>query len=128
MRLKTKSFERYKGDFDYYLREREIRFEHSSKNYESQQRFIKKQEVFIQKNLVRASTTKQAQSVRKKLEKLDVVEKPVKQKKLTFHFPFSTQTGRDVLVIDDLLIGYSKPLLSPLSTVIKKQQKSGYYR
>ncbi|HKL61281.1 MAG TPA: ABC-F family ATP-binding cassette domain-containing protein [Acholeplasma sp.] len=121
--IENKSFERYKGDFDYYLREREIRFEHSSKNYESQQRFIKKQEVFIQKNLVRASTTKQAQSVRKKLEKLDVVEKPVKQKKLTFHFPFSTQTGRDVLVIDDLLIGYSKPLLSPLSTVIKKQQK-----
>jgi ATPase subunit of ABC transporter with duplicated ATPase domains len=120
--IENKSIERYKGNFEYYLKEREIRFEMSSKAYDSQQKFIKKQEDFIQKNIVRASTTKQAQSVRKKLEKLDVVEKPTKQKKLHFVFPFSTQTGRDVLKLNDLVIGYSNPLLKPISTVINKQQ------
>lgn len=121
--IENKSIERYKGNFDYYLREREVRFEMASKAYDSQQKYIKKQEEFIQKNIVRASTTKQAQSVRTKLEKLDVVDKPVKQKKLHFIFPFSTQTGRDVLKINQLEIGYSKALLKPLTTIINKQQK-----
>ena len=121
--LENKGLTRYKGNYDYYLSERALRFDQVSKQYDAQQKFIKKQEEFIQKNIVRASTTKQAQSVRTKLEKLDRIEKPSKQKELKFHFPFSKDTGRDVLILKDLEIGYSKSLLKPINMTIKKNTK-----
>lgn len=121
--VENKGLTRYKGNFDYYLQEREIRFLMTEKSFVAQQKFIQKQETFIAKNLVRASTTKQAQSVRTKLEKLERIDKPTKQKELKFVFPFAKDTGRDVLTIENLEIGYSKPLLKPINITIRKNEK-----
>lgn len=121
--VENKGLTRYKGNFEYYLQEREIRFLMTEKSFTAQQKYIQKQEVFIQKNLARASTTKQAQSVRTKLEKVERIEKPVKQRELKFHFPFAKDTGRDVLELTDLEIGYSKSLLQPLNYTIRKNEK-----
>ncbi|MBM7453719.1 ATPase subunit of ABC transporter with duplicated ATPase domains [Acholeplasma morum] len=121
--VENKGLTRYKGNFEYYLSEREIRFQMSEKAFVAQQKFIQKQETFIAKNIVRASTTKQAQSVRTKLEKIEKLGKPVKQKELKFHFPFAKDTGRDVLTISDLEIGYTKALLKPIDYIIRKNEK-----
>lgn len=114
---------RYKGDYAFYLKERQLRFEQQEKAFISQQKFIQKTEEFIQKNIVRAKTTKRAQSRRKMLEKVERIHAPQQSKTYHFHFPLSSTTGKDVLVTTELEIGYSEPLLEPLNITILKQDK-----
>ncbi len=121
--LENKVLTRYKGNYHYYLKEKEIRGLNYQRQYENQQKFIKKTEDFISKNLVRASTTKRAQSRRKQLEKLDVIPAPLANKAIKFTFPYSKTEGTKPLIVEDLVIGYNKPLLNPISLVIKKGQK-----
>lgn len=121
--LKNGSFTRYNGDFSFYEKERVIRDEQYRKNYEAQQRMIKNTEDFIQKNIVRASTTKQAQSRRKMLEKLERLEKPQEQTKVTFKFNMSKNLSQEVLLVKNLSIGYTKPILPPISFEVRYNQK-----
>jgi len=112
---------RYKGDYQFYLDNRALRIEQQEKAFESQQREIKVKQTFVEKNLVRASTTKRAQSVRRQLLKMEIIDKPIKPKKLRFWFPYSSDTGKEVLAVNDLVIGYNnKPLLAPISFTIRK--------
>lgn len=107
---------RYKGNYDYYLSQKDLRFEQERKNYEKQQEYIKRTEIFIKKNLTRASTTKRAQSKRTQLSKIDVLDKPTVQHSVYINFPFSKNLGTRTLIIKNLEIGYDgKPLLEPLS-------------
>ena len=121
--LKNANFTRYNGDFAFYERERLIRDEQYRKDYEAQQRLIKQTEEFIQKNIVRASTTKQAQSRRKLLERMEVIEKPTEVSKIKFDFPFSKNLSQEVLLVKNLSIGYTKPILNPLTFEIRYNQK-----
>ncbi len=114
---------RYKGDFNFYLSERDLRIAMQQKAFDSQQAFIKKTEDFIKKNIVRASTTKRAQSRRKMLAKIDRIHEPHKNKTYHFKFPFSSPTGKVVLSTLDLEIGYDSPLLEPLTIEIRKDDK-----
>lgn len=120
--FKNGKIERYSGDFDFYLREHVVRDEQHRKDYEAQQRYIKKTEEFIEKNIVRASTTKQAQSRRKQLQKLDIIERPEHDAVIKFTFPYSRNLGEEVLIVKDLLIGYSKPILKPISFEIRRDE------
>jgi ATPase subunit of ABC transporter with duplicated ATPase domains len=121
--LENSMITRYKGDFKYYLKERELRREQQEKAFTAQSKFIQKTEDFIQRNIVRASTTKRAQSRRKMLEKVERIKAPILDKTYHFHFPLSKQTGKDVLTTIELEIGYTEPLLEPLSISILKQEK-----
>lgn len=119
--IENKKLVRYKGNYDFYLNNRLLKHTQHVKSYEAQQKEIKQKEQFIQKNIVRASTTKQAQSVRKKLMKMDLIDKPVVPKRLTFSFPYSNFTSKEVLKVNELVIGYDKPLLRVNFTVYKNQ-------
>lgn len=122
--IENKQINRYKGDYDYYLRERIVRFDQQVREYNKQQEYIKRTKIFIQKNLVRASTTKQAQSRRKALEKLDVIEKPDTIRQVKINFPFSKELGEKVLDITDLEIGYDNtPLLDSFSYHLRRGEK-----
>ncbi len=121
--LENGQITRYKGNYEFYLKEKELRLEQAEKAFVSQQKFIQKTEEFIQKNIVRAKTTKRAQSRRKMLQKMVRIQAPQHDRKYHFQFPLSSQTGKDVLVTDQLEIGYSEPLLEPLSIAILKQEK-----
>ncbi len=115
---------RYKGNYTYYLKEKELRYNQQIKAYENQQKYIDKTEQFIEKNITRASTTKRAQSRRKMLEKLPRIIKPQTNKQLRFKFDFSKTTGLDVLKIENLEIGYqNEPLIAPLDLLIRKEEK-----
>ena len=85
------------------------------KEYEKQQKEIKRTEEFIAKNIVRASTTKQAQSRRKMLEKMVRLEKPEKEKKVHFDFEFTKSFNVCALETKHLNIGYSYPILKNLN-------------
>jgi|AntRauTorcE11897_2_1112592.scaffolds.fasta_scaffold00731_14 ATPase subunit of ABC transporter with duplicated ATPase domains len=121
--LEYGAIERYKGDYAFYLSERLLRHEQHEKAYDSQKKFIKKTEDFIQKNITRASTSKRAKSRRKMLGKIHKIHRPTDNPSYTFAFPFSRPTGRDVLEVDALEIGYEGPLTDPLSFIIRRGEK-----
>ncbi|MFK5284022.1 ABC transporter ATP-binding protein, partial [Lacticaseibacillus paracasei] len=66
----------YKTNYSGYLKQKADRQAQAWKAYNKQQEEIAKLQDFVDKNIVRASTTKQAQARRKQLEKMDVLEKP----------------------------------------------------
>lgn len=121
--IENKKLIKYKGDYNYYLKEKNARFEQARKEYEKQVEFIKKTKIFIQKNIVRASTTKQAQSRRKMLEKIDILEKPKTEYQIKLRFPYSRDLGQHVLELNELEIGYKEPLLPPLTLLVKKNER-----
>lgn len=118
--LENKTLTRYKGNYEYYQKEKAIRSLNYARQYENQQKFIKKTEEFINKNIVRASTTKRAQSRRKQLEKLDILAAPTMINHIKFSFPYSKEQADIPLRVNNLVIGYDKPLLPPISFDIRK--------
>lgn len=98
---------RYTGNYSRYIELKAAEYEADMKQYEKQQEEIAKMEQFIQRNIVRASTTKRAQSRRKALEKMDVLDKPLGDlKKARFAFEIERQTGKDVLDVADLSVKF----------------------
>lgn len=97
----------YTGNYSDYLDKKAKRLLKEQKDYEKQQKEIHELEQFIERNIVRASTTKRAQSRRKKLEKMDRLEKPIAEMRSP-HFSFlpERESGNLVLQTDDLAIGY----------------------
>ena len=121
--LKNKKLERYKGDYNFYLKESEIRNENYERAYNNQQKFIKQTEAFIDKNRVRATSARAAQSRVKMLEHLDKLDRPEATAHIKFSFPYSRGLGQEVLKTKNLVIGYNKPLLEPLNILIKQNEK-----
>jgi ATP-binding cassette, subfamily F, member 3 len=99
--------QKYPGNYSSYLDQKAANYERDMKVFEKQQQEIANLQDFIQKNLARASTTKRAQSRRKKLEKMDRMDRPLgDEKSATFSFEIEKQSGNDVLKIDTLSVGY----------------------
>ncbi|MBH5320032.1 ABC-F family ATP-binding cassette domain-containing protein [Paenibacillus sp. GSMTC-2017] len=107
---------RYTGNYSRYLEIKEAEYEITLKHFEKQQDEIQKMEEFIQRNIVRASTTKRAQSRRKALDKMDKMDKPLGDlKKANFTFEIERMTGKDVLAVDQLSVtfpGRNTPLFN----------------
>lgn len=122
--LSNKTMTRYNMPYDTYLKEKGIREENYQKAYLNQQAFIKRTQDFIQKNIVRATTTKQAQSRRKMLERIQVLEKPKNHEPMHLTFPYSKELGQEVLKLDHLTVGYKdKIVLADLEFLMKQNQK-----
>lgn len=122
--LDNKIMTRYNMPYDTYLKEKEIREDQYKKAYESQQKFIKRTQDFIAKNIVRATTTKQAQSRRKMLERIAVLEKPKNHEPMHIKFPYSKDLGTEVLKLNGLTVGYGeKIVLSDLNFLMQHNQK-----
>lgn len=122
--LENKELVRYKMNYDLYLREKALRNEQYQEAYDKQQKYIKKTQAFIQKNIVRATSTKQAQSRRKALEKIKVLEKPIHHEPMKLHFPFSKELGMEILKLTNLSVGYpNKVVLEHLDFLLKHNQK-----
>lgn len=98
---------KYHGTYTKFLEQRALDYEKELKEYEKQQVEINKLEEFIQRNLVRASTTKRAQSRRRKLEKMDRIEKPLgSEGSVSFSFQVNRKSGNDVLKLEELTFQY----------------------
>ncbi len=122
--LSNKNLTRYNMPYNMYLKEKEIREEQYVKDYNKQQEFIKRTEDFIKKNIVRATTSKQAKSRRKMLERIDRLEKPKNHDPMHLKFPFSKTLGQEVLKLDNLTVGYeNKVVLENLNFLLKQNQK-----
>lgn len=114
----------FKRNYSQYVKERELMDSQQEAAYEKQQEKIKKEEEFIQKNLVRASTTKRAQSRRKVLEKLERINPPKHKQKVRINFTSDRPSGKEVLIAKDLTIGYpDKVMVSDIDFQVNKNDR-----
>ncbi|MGE4106291.1 MAG: ABC-F family ATP-binding cassette domain-containing protein [Bacteriovoracia bacterium] len=98
----------YTGNYDFYVRERDIRREQLLAAHRKQQDMLAKEEEFIAKFAARASHAAQVQSRVKKLEKIDRIEIPAEEKTMQFEFPTPPRSGDDVVKLDNLGKRYPK--------------------
>ncbi|EDT47284.1 ABC-F family ATP-binding cassette domain-containing protein [Streptococcus infantarius] len=120
--LTKHSLDRYVGNYSKFMDLKAEKLALEAKNYEKQAKEIAKLEDFVQRNLVRASTTKRAQARRKQLEKMERLDKPLagqKSANMTFHA--DKVSGNVVLTVTDAAIGYDDQILSePINIDVKK--------
>ncbi|EIT84403.1 ABC transporter ATP-binding protein [Fictibacillus macauensis ZFHKF-1] len=115
---------KYKGNYTKFLEQKAERLALDQKAYDKQQEEIAKLQDFVQKNIVRATTTKRAQSRRKQLEKMDVLDKPLgDEKSASFAFSIERQSGNDVLRLEQVATGYdaNEPLLTGIDYHVNRQ-------
>ncbi len=114
----------YKGNYSRYLDLKAEQLASDWKAYEKQQTEINKLEDFVARNLVRASTTKRAQSRRKQLEKMDRLDRPQgDEKSAHFLFDIAKPSGNIVLQVEEAAIGYSieEVLSQPIDLDIRRK-------
>ena len=120
--LTKHSLDRYVGNYSRFVELREQKLATEAKNYEKQQKEIAALEDFVNRNLVRASTTKRAQSRRKQLEKMERLDKPEAGKKsANMTFQSEKTSGNVVLTVENVAIGYDGEILSePINLDLRK--------
>lgn len=115
---------RYKGNYSKYLDQKAENLTRDWKVYEKQQAEIAKMEDFVARNMVRASTTKRAQSRQKALDKMERLDRPQgKEASAKILFSFDTLSGNIVLQVEDGAIGYDKKIISsPIDLDIRRKE------
>lgn len=122
---------RYKGNYSAFVRQREENNARREKEYEQQQKQIAQLEDYVAKNLVRASTTKMAQSRRKQLEKMERIERPAHEaKSAKIRFTYAVEPPIDVLKVKgvDISVGEGnarKTLVDEVSFDVRRGEKIG---
>ncbi len=122
---------RYKGNYSAFTVLKAAAVERQEKEYAMQQKEIAKLEDYVARNLVRASTTKSAQSRRKQLEKMERIEKPITQeKRASLRFSYEVEPPQEVLEVRDADISVGegadrKTLLEQISFVLRRGEKLG---
>ncbi len=120
--LTKHSLDRYVGNYSRFVELKEQKLATEAKNYEKQQKEIAALEDFVNRNLVRASTTKRAQSRRKQLEKMERLDKPEAGKKsANMTFQSEKTSGNVVLTVENAAVGYDGEVLSqPINLDLRK--------
>ena len=92
----------YGGNYDFYVREREIRLTQLLASHRRQQEMLAKEEDFIARFKARASHAAQVQSRIKKIEKIERIEIPAYQQLIRFQFSELPRSGDDVVILENL--------------------------
>ena len=119
----------YSGNYDFYLREREIRKEQIIAAHRRQQAMLAKEEEFIAKFAARASHAAQVQSRVKTIEKIERIVLPAEQKVMKFKFSDVKRSGDIVVSMDNLSKewilpdGGTHPVFSGITGVVDRCNK-----
>jgi ATP-binding cassette subfamily F protein 3 len=125
----NKTVTTYGGNYDFYERERDIRFDQLLASHKRQQEMLAKEEEFIARFAARASHAAQVQSRVKKLEKIDRIEIPAEERTVRFEFSTPPRSGDDVVSMESLAKswqtsdGMGKSVFSGVSGIIRRQNK-----
>lgn len=115
----------YHGNYTEYRKQRAANIDQAWKAYNKQQEEIAKLQDYVDKNLVRASTTKMAQSRRKQLEKMDRLAKPTGEASAHFSFTADHPSGNVVLTVSNATVGYEsdEPMAGPIDFELRKGER-----
>lgn len=103
LEIENRRLSSYSGNYSKYKILKAERYERELKEYEKQQEEIKKLQTYVDKNIVRATTARSAQSRVKQLERMEILEKPfLPPRPPKFNFTYSQQPAKEVLNITGL--------------------------
>ena len=114
---------RYTGDYYQFLAAYEVKKQQALRAYERQQQEVADMKDFIQRNKARVATRGMANSRAKRLEKMEILEKPQEKIKPSFGFKEGRTPSRFIVDAKDLVLGYDEPLTRPVEVVIERGKK-----
>ena len=97
----------YKGNYSYYITEKEARRSIEKGAYDNQQARIRQTMRFVERFRATSTKAKQVQSRVKQLEKMEVIELGEEERQIRFTFPPAPDSGRDVLRVDGVCKAFS---------------------
>lgn len=121
--MENQEFNRYVGDYDEFMKVREVKKAQLQAAYNKQQKEIADLKDFVARNKTRVATRNMAMSRQKKLDKMDVIELAAEKPKPEFYFQVSRTPGRYIFTAKDLVIGYGEPLSIPINIEMQRGQK-----
>lgn len=93
----------YSGNYSYYESEKQLRVDMQKKAYENQQDYIRQQERFVERFKAKASKAAQAQSIMKRLDKLDRIEDvDIERPNMKINFAVEKQPGRTIVALKNI--------------------------
>ncbi|MBQ4090272.1 MAG: ABC-F family ATP-binding cassette domain-containing protein [Clostridia bacterium] len=106
--ISMRHLDQYDGNYDQFTVKRQADIERRLKEYKLQQAEIARQKAIIERYRMynRENSIRAAESREKKLEKMELVEKPVSEQKVRFSFEARRRTGDDVLMLKGLAKGF----------------------
>ena len=116
----------YTGNFTAFEMQKRVNYEKQLKDYEYQQKEIKRLQAIADRFRYKPTKAKMALSKLKKIEQMKIVEEPNKYdlKSFSANFKLKEESGKLVLKVSDLQIGYDKPI-AKISFELYRGQKLG---
>lgn len=114
---------RYSGTYDQFQQMHALKKSQELKAYERQQQEVERLEDFIARNKARVATRGMANSRQKRLDKIEILEKPREKPKPTFAFREARTPGRFVITAENLVLGYDEALTRPVHLTLERGQK-----
>lgn len=114
---------RYTGDYNQFQSMHEMRKKQENAAFDRQQQEIDRLEDFIARNKARVATRGMANSRQKRLDKMEILEKPKEKPKPHFKFSEARTPSRFVIEAKQLVLGYDEPLTKPVDIVLERGQK-----
>lgn len=121
--IENGNIDKYSGNYNQYLKLREIKQKQYEDDYRRQQSEIKRLQDYIDKNKARAATAGMAHSRQKMLDRIEVLQKPTTVHECHFDFPYVDTNTKDFLKITDLEVGYSNVLIPPITIKMSSSDK-----
>ncbi len=117
----------YQGNYSYYLQEKEMRIELQKRAYENQQDYIRQQERFVERFKAKASKAAQAQSIMKRLDKLDRIENTdLERPNMRINFSVGVTPGRVLCTLKDITKNFGEvQIVSHTGAEINRGDKIG---
>ena len=114
----------YKGNYSYYVREKEERRRIEKAAYSNQQAQIRQTMRFVERFKAKATKARQAQSRLKLLDKMELIELAEDEHQIRFTFPPAPHSGRDVLMVESLAKSYNgKPVFRNVDFLLQRGDK-----
>jgi len=114
---------RYTGNYEQFQQAYAVKKNQELRAYERQQQEMERMEDFIARNKARVATRGMANSRQKRLEKMEVLEKPREKPKPSFQFRMARTPGRMIVEAHSLVLGYDEPLTRPVDISLERGQK-----
>lgn len=114
---------RYTGNYEQFQHMYAIKKSQENRAYERQQQEVERLEDFIARNKARVATRGMANSRQKRLDKMEILEKPREKPKPTFQFREARTPSRFIVEAKNLVLGYDEPLTKPVDITLERGQK-----
>ena len=118
---------RFSGNYSDYVRQKKERYEKQLKDHIAQQKEIKRLMEIVEKYKNKPTKVAMTRSKLKQIEHMELIARPADfdTKSFAADFTPNLETGKDVLLVQDLSVGYNGESLATVSFDLKKGERLG---